>query len=617
MLTFDHRVNAADVRIYFPERPDDLAGFREFIGGPDSVLCIDTETTGLDIHARDHRLRLVQFGNRDEAWVMDAERFRGEICEALRRPRHYTMHNAPYDMLVLDRHLGVRIEELAGRTFDTRVFAHLIDPRQESEGGAGLGLKPLSTIYVDASAEDTANGLTAVFRSIGETKATGWAAIPTTHPVYLTYAGLDVIYGRRLFDELRQVITGLGLDDLAAFELHLQALLAIMQRRGVLLDVAYTRGLVDSLHAEAERFSKVAARYGVANINSTAQVAEALAAMGETLTERTPSGNPKVDKAVLLPLADLDRDWHRIGARDPNPLADAVLRSKRAAKWSGSYAEAALDLRDADDRVHPMIGALAARTGRMSVSRPPLQQLPSSDWTIRRAFVADPGHVICGVDYQAVEMRVLAALADEPTMKKALADGEDLHSFTAERVFGPDFTSRERKIAKTIGFGKVYGGGAETASRQTGAPVETIRQAMAAYDATFPGIKAFSRRLQARAEYGKREVVTPAGRHLPLDRDRLYSATNYMVQSTARDLLAEALVDLFDQGLGDLLLLPVHDEVIMQAPEGDAADAVIEVQRVMERRFYGVDILADPEVYGFSWGHGYNIPADDPAYVRR
>src|SRR5699024_8467583 len=123
------------------------------------------------------------------------------------------------------------------------------------------------------------------------------------------------------------------------------------------------------------------ARYGVANPNSTKQVAEALSAMGETLRERTASGAPKVDKQVLLPLADLDGHWERLNVREPNRLADAVLRVKRAGKWRESYAEAFLHMRDERDRIHPFIGGLPARSARMSISTPPLQQLPAKDAT--------------------------------------------------------------------------------------------------------------------------------------------------------------------------------------------------------------------------------------------
>ena len=398
---------------------------------------------------------------------------------------------------------------------------------------------------------------------------------------------------------------GAGLSDLATFEHELAAALAILQRRGMLVDVPYTERLNDDLMAEADKYRAVAKRYGVENVNSTKQIAEALQAMGETLAEKTDSGNLKVDKGVLMPLADLDNDWELIGARKPNYLADAVLRAKRADKWATAYAGAFLDKRDERDRLHPMIGGLQARTARMSISRPPLQQLPSGDAQVRRALIADPGNVIVACDYSQIEMRVLAALAEDRKLLEAIRSGVDLHDYTATLVYGEDFTPAHRKLMKGVGFGKVYGGGAKTLSRQTGAPIGKVKSAIKAYDRTYPGIKRYSRKLQRAAGFGEKEVVTPTGRHLPLDRDRLYSATNYMVQSTARDVLAEAILDLFDAGLDEGLLLPVHDEIIAQAPEADAEEYVREISKVMNREFYDVPLTSDPEVLGASWGHGY------------
>lgn len=610
MKTFAYPVAGDETSIYFPEDRRDAAGFEAFLAQGDRVVAFDTETSGLDIYSRDYRLRTAQFGNGREAWVLRADIFPDLIRKALRQPRAFVVHNAAFDLQVVDRHLGVRIEELAERVFDTRIFAHLLDPRQRHEGGAGLGLKELAEVYVDPDAPDTQKGLHEVFRRDYKVRVSeGWAVIDVDHPTYVTYAGLDVILGRRLFDELAPMVRDLGLNNLSKFEHHLQSLLTIMQRKGMALDVDYTARLKDELHDEADRYRIVAKRYGVENVNSTAQVATALEAMGEPLHERTPSGSLKVDKGVLLPLADLDTQWAPIGARTANPLADAVLRAKRAEKWAESYAGAFLTLRDSENRIHPFIGGLQARTARMSISRPPLQQLPSSDWKIRRALVADPGMTVIAADYANVEMRVLAALANEETMKKAFLDGADLHDFTATMIFGEGFTKGDRKIAKMIGFGKVYGGGATTIQRQTGADMDRVKAALAQYDDVYPGVKKFSRSIQRRAEYGKKEVVTPTGRHLPLDRDRLYAGTNYMVQSTARDLLAQAIVDIFDAGLGDLLLMPVHDELIAQAPAADAEDVIHEIGRLMETPdFFGVPILSDPEVYGPSWGHGYGAP---------
>ena len=605
MKTYPHPVAGESTTTYYPESHDDLEGFHRFLAVGDKVLALDTETSDLDVYTPGHALRLVQFGNRSEAWVLRADLFADVIRDALRADRHFVAHNATFDLLVIDRHLGVTLEELGPRTFDTRIFAHLLDPRSEHEGGVGLALKPLSAVYVDPTAPDTAAGLYEVFRKeYKATKSTGWAAIDIDHPTYVLYGGLDVILARRLFDELSALVKGTGLSALSTFEHAVMNVLAKMQRRGVLIDVPYTERLRDDLLDDAVDSRKVAARYGVDNVNSTKQVADALVAMGETLTERTKTGL-KVDKAVLLPLADFDAYWNRIGARDPNPLADAVLRAKRSEKWAVSYAGAFLDLRDSANRLHPMIGGLQARTARMSISRPPLQQLPSSDWRIRRALVADPGHTIISSDYDQIEMRVLAALADEDKMQEAIRDGVDLHDFTAQMIYGDEFTKAHRKLAKGVGFGKVYGGGAATLSRQTGADLEQVKKAIAGYDRAFPGIRKYGQRLQRRAQFGKREVVTETGRHLPLDRDRLFAAVNYTVQSLSRDVLAQALLDLHEVGLGDHLLLPVHDEIVAQAPKEDAEEVAHLIGQTMTRDFKGVPITSTGEVVGSSWGHGY------------
>lgn len=611
MRIIEHVLAGERCTIHVPESEDDLGGFVRFLTGEPGPVAVDTETTGLGIFEQGFRCRLVQFGGRREAWVVDADRFGDVVADALAVPHTWLMHNAPFDWLVLAQTLGVPLRPLAESTIDTRTLAHLLDPRQESEGGAGLGLKPLSAIYVDQDAPDTQSGLTKEFNRLGFTKETGWAGIPLTNELYLRYAGLDVLLTRRLYDEISLLVDSLGLQHLVAFEHRLARILAEMQQRGMRLDVPYTTRLVEGLEADAARFAQVAARYGVTNVNSPKQVAEGLLGMGEALREKTAGGSPKTDNAVLLPLADLDKEWERIGAREPNRLADAVLRSKRAGKWSESYAQAFLNMRDSNDRVHPMIGGLAARTARMSISRPPLQQLPSGDWTIRRALVADPGHVMISADYDQVEMRILAAMADVKAMKHAIATGVDLHDYTATLMFGEGFTPFQRKLSKGVGFGKVYGGGAATLSRQTGTTLQQAKDAVAEYDRVYPEVKKFGARLQRQAQFGAREVVTPSGRHLPLDKDRTYAATNYVVQSTARDVMAQAIVDMDDAGLGKYLLLPIHDEVLAQAPVEDAAEVAEQIGQIMTRDFMGVPLTAAGEITGRNWGAAYGANPEE------
>lgn len=622
MLTFPYRVAGDAVTIRFPESPDDLTEFNRWAElHRGQILGLDTENTGLHIYGSSFRGRLVQFGTGDEAWCIPVERgdaYRWAASAVLRDPgRQFVAHNAPYDLLVLDVSGLATLEELGPRVFDTYLLGHLCDPRMLHQGGTGLKLKELCIVYVDADAADTQDGLHVVFRKeYKATKHTGWALIDIDHPLYLTYAGLDVIYAVRLLRELGTLVKGNGLSKLAHFEHRVQLLTTAMRKRGLRIDPEYTTTLVAQLHDEATRHRNTAAEFGVANVNSTAQVIAALQGMDEVWTETTDGGAPSVSKDVLLPMADLGMQWERLDSRDPNPVADAVVRAKRAGSWSKAYAQAFLDKMDASGHIHPSIRSLAARTARMSVSDPPLQQLPSSDWTIRRCIIADPGKLIIAADYSQVEMRVLAALSRDTALMAAIASGEDLHTFTAKLVSGAAWEGMDdkarkkaRKLFKAVGFGKVYGGGAVTLARQTGAPLPDVRVAVGEYDKAFPGIKAYGRKLQRGANYGANEVVTPFGRHLPLDRDRAYAATNYVVQSTARDLLAKALCDLDDAGMSEYVLLPVHDELVCQAPAEDAEDVIRTIGRLMESTFGGVSITSDTEVYGTSWGHGYGAAA--------
>ncbi|MFI7357148.1 DNA polymerase [Streptomyces avidinii] len=613
MIELRHGVAGETVTVHVPETTEDLEKFWTWFyqaraRGP---IAVDTETTGLDVFGPSFRLRTVQFGDERDAWVILYERggyHETYARDALLRAPEILIHNAAYDWLVLGQCAGIPLEDLTPRTTDTRVLAALIDPRQPSEGGAGTALKPLSAKWVDPAAPDTQNGLTKVFNSLGFTKETGWAGIPLTNPTFLLYAGLDVIFTARLAPVLRRELARLGMrPELVTYEHELARLCAVMQRTGLLVDQDYAAPLARRLAEEAEKYGAIAARYGVTSVGSPAQVAEALLGMGETLTERTDSGALKVDKQVLLPLADLDRDWQRIGARDPNPVAAAVLRAKRASKWGTSYAERFMSKLDAAGRIHPVISPLAARTGRMSVTDG-LHQLPSSDHVIRRAILAEPGHVMISTDFQAIEMRVLAALADVKAMKSGfLSGGEkfDIHAYTARLIKGDAATPRDRKVFKGAGFGKVYGGGIKTIARQTGATEAEIAQAVAAYDRAFPEIKRASARWQRQAFQNGMVFVSATGRRLPLDRDRSYAVVNYACQSVARDVLGQVMLNAESAGLLEFCRLPIHDELLASAPAKEAEEIAREFERCMTWPLYGVPIEAEAEVGGRSWGSLY------------
>jgi DNA polymerase-1 len=596
-----YRLGGEALPVYEVETESDATCFMDWLV-LSPLVAVDTENTGLNIYTPGFEVRLVQFGDETQAYVLDAQRWESTIREALayiqaRPDFRMVFHNATYDILALERMGFLPDLSAFAQSHDTYLMAHLLDPLQV------LKLKDLGRRHVDPAAADSQEALHAVFKERGWKKDEGWARIEKDHPTYVLYAGGDVILTARLFQVLGREVHARGLGRLLDFEREVQAICAEMEARGLRLDVDYAlNDLTPYLQERADVGRATAAKYGIANVNSTAQVSEVLAAMGAVLVEQTPTGKDKVDKAVLTAI------WENNPGTALADVAEAVYYAKNASKFHTTYVDTSLALRDGGDRVHPSISSLEARTARMSVSKPPLQQLPSGDWRIRRMFLADEGQAMLSVDYSQVELRILAALAKERKMLAAINEGLDLHDVTAVALYGEGFTKLQRKLAKNTGFGRVYGGGATTLARQAGVDIPTAKKAMRGYDDAFPGIKSYSRKLVERAEWGAREVVTPSGRHLPLDRDRLYAATNYVVQSTARDVLGQALIDLKKEGLSGHLLLPIHDEVLAQAPVADAEEVARTIAKVMTMPFYGVTLTAEPEVYGRNWGMGYGGP---------
>lgn len=270
---------------------------------------------------------------------------------------------------------------------------------------------------------------------------------------------------------------------------------------------------------------------------------------------------------------------------------------------------------------------------------------------IRRCFIADPGMLIISADFDQIELRVAAALAGEQLLIDAAKRGDSLHKATAVELFGREYTADQYRYTKNLNFGWLYGGGPETLAKQTGLPLDVATKIVVQYTARFSALTAYKhkctadalasgvstqelkalRKLQTlrysyrrdtadgiaaitsvqreiqRMLYGKTGYVTnPFGRRLVVDLVKAYAATNYVVQSTARDLMAQALLDVMaDPQLEPTVLLPIHDEILGQAPRQKAKRIVTHYATVMSREFMGVPITASGKVCGKSWGHAY------------
>ncbi len=581
-------INGQPVTVNVVETVPELQDFHAF-AERNPAMAVDSETTGLDIYSEGFRLRVAQFGNKSEAWVIPVERgepFANAVRHQLASARILVLHNASYDLQVFERHLGVKMERLWPKVIDTRILAHLVDPRSRDEGGVGHSLEDLTRHYIDAEIADSVKGsMLALARDTKVKKADVWKTVEFDHPDYQLYAGMDAILAARLVQ--LQTLVPAESQRLIRSELKLAEVCAYMERHGFLLDVPYTKELSERL-IDAELAHEWRARQmGCENVFSTEQVADVLESRGINIPDRTPSGKRKVDKVLLERLI-----------QDGDEFAEAVYETKKARKWRTTWVDGFLNGVDADNRCHASINPLRARTARMSITGIPAQTLPAGDWMIRRCFVADEDQLMASVDYQAQELRVLAGLSGDRTMMRAFETGEDLHQITA------DTSGVDRKIGKMVNFAYVYGSGPRNIAQQAGIDVDTAKKVIAGFEKAYPKVKQLSQRLQKEATWNGC-VTTPFGRRLPVDQNRPYAALNYMVQSSSRDITAQGLLRLHDAGFTPYLRLPIHDEVLASLPTGKARWGAGKIGELMACTFKGVHIGTDPEVGGRSWGSLY------------
>jgi len=456
--TYEEVVCGAILRINVVVTLEDLRSFERWARSVVGPVAVDTEATGLDIYASSWRLRMVQFGTKAEAWVIPVElgpAFMASAQYGLETIPVQVVHNKNYDVPALNAG-GLSCATLrAGE--DTQILAHLVDPRGRESGGIGMGLKALGVHYLDPSLGDGDAALKLWASGAGVKRDDRFRAAPIDLPELERYAGLDALITAGVYEVLKAKLE--GVEHLVPFEHELQLQTLAMSERGLLVDVEYAEALGDYLEMREDVIAQRLDAMGVDNPNSSDQIERMLLADGVELTKRTPKGGASSVAKDVLEAID-------------HPSAALITEYRNVTKFKASYVDSCLSLKDRDNRVHPWIRSLKARTARMAVSSPPLHQLPSGDAMIRRMFVAEPGWAVFSADYDQVELRVLAALSREPAMLSAIAAGVDLHSLTAERV------GLERKVAKMTNFLIVYGGGATKLAEQARITVEEAKAAI-------------------------------------------------------------------------------------------------------------------------------------------
>lgn len=327
---------------------------------------------------------------------------------------------------------------------------------------------------------------------------------------------------------------------------------------------------IDALKAECEKLAG-----HPFNLSSPAQLGQVLfVEMGIPVVKKTASGAPSTDEEVLTELA-LD-----------HALPKAVLEHRRLTKLRSTYLEKLPRMTDpSDGRVHTTFGQATAVTGRLASSDPNLQNIPvrtPEGRRVREAFVGENGNVIVSADYSQVELRIMAHLSKDKGLLSAFARGEDIHRSTAAEVFGKaleNVTPDERRMAKVINFGLIYGMSAFGLAQNLGIDRRIAANYIEQYFARFPGVKRYmdETRLCARADgfvetaFGRRlwiPDIRSSRKNIQAAAER--AAINAPMQGTAADVIKRAMLSvdawLREEGLKSRLILQVHDELILETP---------------------------------------------------
>jgi DNA polymerase-1 len=386
-----------------------------------------------------------------------------------------------------------------------------------------------------------------------------------------------------------------------AIEMPVAEVLGRIERHGVLVDVErlgrMSRELAEPMFALEQQAHELAGQ--PFNIGSPKQIGEVLfGKLGLPVKKRTASGAPSTDEEVLQELA---ADY---------PLPARILEHRGLAKLKGTYTDKLPQMvNPATGRVHTNYAQAVAVTGRLASNEPNLQNIPirtPEGRRVREAFIAAPGHRIVSADYSQIELRIMAHLSGDEGMRRAFAQGEDIHRATAAEVFGLDareVTSEQRRYAKTINFGLIYGMGAYGLSQSLGIEQKAARDYLDRYFSRFAGVRSYMEQTKARAaEQGYVETVF--GRRLYLPEIRGGSgprrsgaerqAINAPMQGTAADLIKLAMIAVQDaldrEQRATKMIMQVHDELVLEAP----LDEVDWVREAVPRLMAGVADLSVP-----------------------
>jgi len=510
-------------------------------------------------------------------------------------------HNLKYDCLIL-RNNGLEPTPLS---FDTMIAAWVIEPRSRR-----LGLKKMAEAELNVK-------MTHIEELIGSGKKQLTMDVVAIEDV-ASYAGADAEIPLRLEKILTERLSANQLRNIfESIEMPLVPVLADMEYIGIAVDKDFFKKFSDELSTRIEEITEQI--YEIVgytfNLNSTQQLSKVLfEVLGLTppdSSRKTKSGNFSTAASVLEEM------------RGQHIVVELLLEYRELSKLVSTYLDAIpKQINPKTGRVHTSFNQTGSVTGRLASSGPNLQNIPTRTplgHRVRRGFIANPGNVLLSVDYSQIELRIVAHMAKDKEMLDTFRAHKDIHTATASAIFNvplESVTKDQRRHAKAINFGLIYGMSAFGLTRTTNLTLAEAENFVKAYFQEFPGVKAYLDSIRrSAAEMGYVETLLGRKRYFPQLKNPTTAqvrsraereAINAPIQGTAADILKIAMIRLpgaiENAKLHAKMLVQVHDELLLECQEDELDETIRVVREVMENAFELSIPLETDVAYGKNWG---------------
>jgi DNA polymerase I len=577
------------------------------------AIALDTETTstdpvraglvGISLAVEPGEGFYIPVGHQTAGAQLSLAQIVEALTPALTNPRQPKIgHNLKYDAIVLAQH-GLIVSPCS---FDTMIAEWLIDPASHS-----LGLKDMADAYLNVS-------MTHIEELIGKGKAQiSMASVPieTAAP----YAAADAEVTLRLKSVLQPRLDERNATHVfTEIEMPLLPVLMEMELTGIALDVSFFQRMSIELsqrlfELEKNVYNEVGYTF---NLNSTQQLSKVLF---ETLHLEPPDRRKRTASGHFSTSADVLEDL-----RGSHPVVNMLLEYRELAKLKSTYVEALpVEINPKTGRVHSSFSQTGSVTGRLASSDPNLQNIPTRTdlgRRVRQGFVSGPDQLLLSVDYSQIELRIVAHMSGDEAMLAAFRAEEDIHAATAAAILNlplEQVNKEQRRHAKAINFGLIYGMSAFGLSRTTDLTLAESEDFVKAYFIKFPGVKSYldgMRKLAAQQGYV--ETLLGRRRYFPnlrgqsnqnLRNREEREAINAPIQGTAADIMKLAMIRLpgalLAEKLQTRLILQVHDELVLECPRAELLDAARVVQQVMENAYPLSIPLSTEARWGENWGN--------------